>query len=444
MANDFELQASGANPDQASQKSLHGENGDVSSESAAPATAASALQRWNKPRLNMWRLFATFASFTILGANDAAYGALIPYLETYYDITYTVISLVFLSPFAGYGSAALCVNLIHMKLGVRGVAFLGPCCHIIAYTVTAVHPPYPVLVVIFMLAGFGNGLLDAAWNAWVGPMANSNELLGFLHGFYGLGATLSPLIATTMITKAGFPWYSFYYIMVGAAVLETIVCTAAFWSEDGKKFRAEHPRTTDRKGGRTREALSHKVTWIISLFIFCYVGVEVALGGWIVTFMIRIRKGDPFAAGISSVGFWLGITIGRVVLGFVSPRIGLKLSVAVYLLISMALELLFWLIPQFIVSAIAVAFLGFFLAPMFPAGVVAATRLLPKHLHVSAIGFAAAFGGGGASLYPFIVGAIAQSKGVQTMQPVILALMVVVLGLWLALPRRMGREHEKS
>jgi hypothetical protein len=34
---------------------------------------------------------------------------------------------------------------------------------LIAYVVIAVHPPYPVLVVIFMLAGFGNGLADAAW-----------------------------------------------------------------------------------------------------------------------------------------------------------------------------------------------------------------------------------------------------------------------------------------
>ena len=78
----------------------------------------------------------------------------------------------------------------------------------------ALHPPYPVLVVVFILAGFGNGLEDAAWNAWLGNMANSNEVLGFLHGFFGLGAVLSPLAATSLITKAGWPWYAFYYIMV--------------------------------------------------------------------------------------------------------------------------------------------------------------------------------------------------------------------------------------
>jgi fucose permease len=66
-----------------------------------------------------------------------------------------------------------------------------------------------------MLAGFGNGLADAAWNAWIGNMANPNEVLGFLHAFYGVGAVLAPLIATTMITKGQrLPWYYFYYVMV--------------------------------------------------------------------------------------------------------------------------------------------------------------------------------------------------------------------------------------
>lgn len=45
-------------------------------------------------------------------------------------------------------------------------------------------------------------------------MAHANEMLGFLHGFYGVGATIAPLIATTMVTKAELPWYYWYYAMV--------------------------------------------------------------------------------------------------------------------------------------------------------------------------------------------------------------------------------------
>ena len=142
--------------------------------------------------------------------------AIIPYLEEYYHLSYVVVSLVFLSPMGGYVGAALLNNWIHVRFGQRGVAFLGPFCHLAAYVGIALHPPYPVLVVIFIVAGFGNGIEDAAWNAWAGNMANANEVLGFLHGFYGLGAVLSPLAATTLMTKSGWAWYEFYYIMVSS------------------------------------------------------------------------------------------------------------------------------------------------------------------------------------------------------------------------------------
>jgi fucose permease len=203
----------------------------------------------------------------------------------------------------------------------------------LAYIVASQHPPYPVLVIIFILAGFGNGLEDAAWNAWVGNMANVNEVLGFLHGFYGLGATISPLIATAMITKANLPWYSYYYLMIGFAAIEMMTSVGAFWKATSEEFRRQNARTTDSKDGRMKEAMltlpAARVTWIITAFVFLYLGVEVALGGWIVTFMIKVRHGSPFASGMTATGFWLGLTIGRFILGFVTPRIGEKLAVLV-------------------------------------------------------------------------------------------------------------------
>jgi fucose permease len=101
----------------------------------------------------------------------------------------------------------------------------------------------------------------------------------------------------------------------------------------------------------------------------------------------------------------------------------------------MGLQLLFWLVPQFYVGAVSIGLLGFFLGPLFPAAMVAVAKLLPKHLHVSSIGFAAAFGGSGGALFPYAIGAIAQAKGVQVLQPIILALLAVIFVLWLCLPR---------
>ncbi|KAK1481645.1 hypothetical protein CCUS01_16004 [Colletotrichum cuscutae] len=320
-----------------------------------------------------------------MGMNDAAVGALIPYIETYYNITYAIVALLFLSPFIGYLVAALSNNLIHHKLGQRGVAVLGPISRMIGYIPLVSHPPYPVLPVVLLFAGFGNGLEDSAWNAWVGNMQNANELLGFLHGAYGLGATIGPLVASAMVTKGKLPWYSFYYVMIGVTAVNFVAAITAFWGATGKIHRETHQSSTGEKRTTT---MTVKSAWA-----------------------------------------------------------GEKRAIAIYLVISLVLELLYWLVPNFVASVIFITFLGFFLGPLFPAVIVTATKLLPNDYHVGVIGFAAAFGGGGAAIFPFAIGAIAQSKGVQVLQPIILALLIFLLLLWLCVPggfKRGGLERARE
>lgn len=106
----------------------------------------------------------------------------------------------------------------------------------------------------------------------------------------------------------------------------------------------------------------------------------------------------------------------------------------------MGLELIFWLVPQFYVSAVAVSFQGFFLGPLFPSAILVTSKLLPRHQHVVVIGFAAAFGGCGAAILPFVTGILAQAAGVQVLQPIILALLATMLVIWLLLPK----VHQKN
>ncbi|KAF5682880.1 tetracycline resistance protein [Fusarium circinatum] len=399
---------------------------------AAQNASAEVAESWKYPRQNVFRTGAAFWSLLTSGANDAAYGALIPYLEDYYNLSYIIVSLVFLSPFVGYILAAVLNNTLHRRIGQRGIGITCGICHILAYIIIAVHPPYPVLVLAYCLAGFGNGISDAAWNAWIGNLDRANETLGFLHAFYGVGGVISPLIATNMIAKADLPWYTFYYVMIGLATIELIACTWAFWSNGPEVYRQTMDASNEDNQGM-KEALFKlpfaRVTWLCAAFLLCYVGVEVSVGGWIVQFMIRVRKAENYPAGMTSMGFWLGLAVGRAILGFVTPLLGVKVA------------LIFWLVPSFYVSAVTVALQGFFLGPLFPAVVVATTKMLPKHLHVSTIGFAAAFGGSGAAILPFAVGAIAQAKGVKTLQPIILAFLTALLGLWLCLPR-IGKKRD--
>ncbi|GLA69376.1 hypothetical protein AtubIFM55763_009328 [Aspergillus tubingensis] len=393
-------------------------------------------QKWNDPPINRWRLLATFISFTVVGANDGVYGALVPYLREDYNLSTTVVSLIFVTPFAGYTIATLIVNKIHMTLGQRGIAIIGPLCHIIPYVIMAIHPPWPAMLAVYVIVGLGNGLIDAAWNSWIADMANANAMMGVLQAFYGLGATISPLVGTQMI-KSGLRWNYFYYTLLGASVLDLMVSSTLFWKENAASYRAKNHRSSDSGGGsRTTEAMKSPITWLIAVWLFVYMGVEVSVGGWVVDFMVQVRHGEPYESGLIPTGFWAGVTVGRLVLGFVNDWLGERIAISIYLVISIALELIFWLVPQFIVSAVAVSLLGFFTGPLFPAAIVVAAKLLPKHLHTPGIGLASALAGGGGAILPFVAGAISGARGVQSLQSFVLALLIALIAIWVLLPRR--------
>ncbi|THV54702.1 hypothetical protein BGAL_0021g00040 [Botrytis galanthina] len=381
---------------------------DIRQDTTPPNNAVEALQKWNYPPKNVYRVGASFWGFFLMG----------------------------------YTFASLVNDTVHVKFGQRGVAVIAGLCHLIAYIVISLHPPYPVLVVMYVFVGMGNGLVDAAWCAWLGNMVSANQVQGFLQACYSFGGTIAPLIAAGMLAKTGLEWYYFYYIMTAVAATELVTSAWAFWAQTGHVYAMENPRDVNAKTGRLREALSNKLTWIFAAFIFGYVGAEVSLGGWIVTFMTQVRSGTTFSSSLTSTGFWAGMTVGRMGLAFLTAWLGEFTSVLVYLGICIALELLFWFIPSFYVSAVAIAFLGMFLGPLFPTAIVLVTKLIPKELHVGSIGFATAFGGSGGAVFPFIVGALAQAMGVKALQPVVLALLVTISGLWMLVPRKGKRDEE--
>jgi len=160
--------------------------------------------------------------------------------------------------------------------------------------------------------------------------------------------------------------------------------------------------------------------------------------------MTQVRSADSFSSSLTSTGFWAGMTVGRLGLSFLTAYLGEFTSVLLYLALSLALELIFWLVPSFYVSAVAVALLGVFLGPLFPTAIVLVTKLMPRELHVGSIGFATAFGGSGGAVFPFIVGALAQAKGVKTLQPVIVGILAALSGLWLLVPTKRKEEGAAS
>jgi fucose permease len=184
----------------------------------------------------------------------------------------------------------------------------------------------------------------------------------------------------------------------------------------------------------TIQSLRYGATWIICLFIFLYAGVEITLGGWIFTFLVHERRIPPFAAGMTNFVYWAGLTLGRVLLGFVTSYLHIgKYTVFAYLTACITCHVIFWLIEEFKVSVGAVALLGFFLGPLFPEAVIAFADILPRHLHIAGIGIAVALGSAGGCVFPFITGALAKLFGIQILQPIVLIMLLLALLSWFIL-----------
>lgn len=118
-----------------------------------------------------------------------------------------------------------------------------------------------------------------------------------------------------------------------------------------------------------------------------------------------------------------------------APRIGEKNYVIGLTLVTMALQLMAWLIPNVIGNAVAVSLLGLMLGPVYPCAQTIFSRLVPRHLQTTAIGFIGSAGSSGGAVAPFTTGILAQAVGTWVIHPVALGLYGAMLVCWLALPR---------
>ncbi|KAH8130625.1 hypothetical protein FP744_10003789 [Trichoderma asperellum] len=398
-----------------------------------PETAVSTAQRWNDPPRNKYRVFSCFFTFIVYGMNDGAPGAMVPLFGEYYHLPHSIISLIFLSPMIGCVLASFTSNRLHAVAGRRGVAATATGAYMLAYIGLSQHPPFGVVVCLLVLTGFGSGLMNGSWNSWFGGLVQGSTVLGFLHGFWGLGATLAPILVSRIVAKVE-DWWIFYCMMAGLSCLACIGVTSSFWDDVGTGFRRQ-PVTPLPNAQGTIKILKNRVTLTLSAFMVLYVGSEVTIGGWLLTFLMNVRKGSHIASSLATSGFWIGITVGRFSLGWITGYVGEKIMVSLYLIIAIVLELVFWLGQEFAVSAVMAALIGVSTGMIMPSGIRMMTKLLPPEKHLVSVGFATAFAVSGSSIFPFAAGALAQVYGVQVLQPVALALFGSQLLLWLFISR---------
>lgn len=153
-------------------------------------------------------------------------------------------------------------------------------------------------------------------------LANNTALLGLYQGAYGIGGIAGPLIATALVSS-GHLWSRYYILQLFLAVFNLILAPWSFWGyelESGIEqitSRQNEPGSTNvgvkRRWKSFKTLVSSKPTMLGALFIFAYQGAEVAISGWVISFLVQFRHGDPSKVGFVTSGFWGGITLGKLI-----------------------------------------------------------------------------------------------------------------------------------
>ncbi|KAI1538972.1 MFS-1 domain containing protein [Pyrenophora tritici-repentis] len=370
-------------------------------------------------------------------------GALIPYIESYYHISYAIMSLVFVTNAIGFISAAFFTNIILGKFGRAKTLITAELIGLSAHVILVCTPPYPLVVTAFFLLGFGAAINLALNNVYCANTHPPSVILGLAHGSYSVGGIIAPIIGTAIVSR-GILWSRFYFLTVGLRFFCIAFAGLTFWSytEDAEESLLEPTSTRQTatedaasKFKNLKLALKNKVTIIGAIFIFAYQGAEVSISGWFISYLINYRNGDPAKVGYVTAGFWGGITLGRFVLTHAAPRIGEKFFVVILTCGLVGLQLLAWLTPNLIGNAVAVCLLGLLMGPIYPCAQTIFSRLMPRHVQTTAVGFIGGAGSSGGAVAPFTTGLLAQALGTWVLNPVCLGMYAVMFACWFALPK---------
>ncbi|KAL1760305.1 major facilitator superfamily domain-containing protein [Schizophyllum commune] len=388
------------------------------------------------------QFFAACWSMVLAGWNDGTTGPLLPRIQQVYNVNYAVVSLLFVCACIGFITGALINVPLSERLGFGKVC--SSTLQTIAYAIDSPAPPFPVLCIAYAINGVGMAIQDAQANGYVASLKDNSEAkMGFLHAAYGLGALAAPLVSTQFSQKKH--WSFHYLASMGVGLSSVIIQIAVFRFRTHDECLLRIGQPVQEKGSSTesnfKQIFRLKNMHILAVFILVYVGVEVTIGGWIVSYVIDERGGGPDSGYISS-GFFAGLMLGRLVLLWVNAKvshsfkIGEWLALFIYALLAIGLELIVWLVPSLIGGGVAVSLVGLLLGPFYPIVMNQAARILPAWLLTPSIGWIAGFGQAGSAVLPFITGALAQSTGIGSLQPFLVSMMGFMMVLWAMVPRK--------
>jgi fucose permease len=374
---------------------------------------------WTMPTSRPSVVFA-YATFVLAGLSAGVGGVLLPAQIEDYGLDKATIGVTFFAFSAGFLLAGSSAGPLIHRLGTRAALTVGGAAFIAAGLYTATRPAFAALVGVQVVAGYGTGVLESVLNAHLAALPGSTKLLNWLHACFGVGALIGPPLAAWML---GFTaWTSVWLVLA----LVCVPLVAGF-----QLTLRPAPAVTEAPAkGLLRSATRRPAVLLGAVLLAVYVGLEISVGNWGFSFLIAERGNSELLAGYTVSGYWLGLTLGRVVLGPAAVRLGWtahRLMTACLLGVCVASVALL-LVPA--ASLVTFALLGFWLGPVFPTTMAVAPALAPADLAPTTIGLLNGVSVIGGSLLPFLAGALADASGLWTLPPFALALALVQLAVW--------------
>lgn len=372
-----------------------------------------------------------FLAFISLGLPDGLPGVTWPYIRETFDRPLGNLGILLVCGTGGYLFSGLAGGTIVRRTSLGLVLTVSSAAMVATLLTYALTPSFYLLIPAAILGGLASGAIDTGINLY-GARRFSPRVMNWLHGSWGLGATVGPLLMTVAITE-GFGWrwgYALIAALLGIMGLMFLM-TMRRWEEGrpvrgggggggGGDIHAVAPFTA---------ALSHPVLWLNAALFLVYCGVEMAAGQWLFTLLTRKHGIDVGTAGTIAGLYWGALTFGRLVFGQVTARVRPLTALRLGLTIALASALLFAWFPTPAIGMAAALGLGFGLAPTFPTLVSLTPLRVGDAIAPHAVGFQMTAAGAGATIIPGALGWLAQHLGLSVL-PVWLVLgMVLLIGL---------------
>lgn len=370
-------------------------------------------------------IFAAIVAIFIYGMIAAMLGTILPELSDRFHLTPSQNGTIAFAQALGLILASLAVGPLlddeGKKIGlILGLAFISA-----ALFALPRSSGYRSIIFLLFLLGIGGGIVVTGANALVSDVGEAHRAaaLNLVNLFFGLGGLATPFISANLFKRN---WVRLCYSVAVLAVVTLCIQAAT---------RMPPPTGAGRFIlADAGPVLGRPLLLLLGFFLFLYISCEVGIWNWLVRHLIAQGISESRALNILSLGFALGLLIGRVI---VSPILIHVPAVTVTLVASVAMAVTTFLMLRVgsPTAAFALVFLaGLAMAPVFPTTLAIVGDAFPR-MTGTAIGFVITCGWAGLAVSSRLIGAIAgpDPRRLRSALLVIPASAIIMIGLNLAI-----------